>query len=69
MKKTFICASLLLGAFAVVSCSNDSPGAEAEGTKVMIDLSTDLSFSGTRSADTSSCLTQLVYGIDDNADN
>lgn len=52
MKKTFICASLLLGAFAVVSCSNDSPGAEAEGTKVMIDLSTDLSFSGTRSADT-----------------
>ena len=52
MKKTFICASLLLGAFAVASCSNDSPGAEAEGTKVMIDLSTDLSFSGTRSADT-----------------
>lgn len=54
MKKTFIGASLVLSMLALASCSSDSPSPEAGDTRLVVDLSTDLTFSGTRSDGTRS---------------
>ena len=52
MKKTFITACLVLGALSVASCSSDSPAPEGDGTRVIVDLSTDMSFRSSQSAST-----------------
>lgn len=49
-RRTIACASLLLGALAMVSCNSESQGPDESGTKLVLDLGTDMSFRSSASS-------------------